>query len=134
MWFGRGSMFDNARSVGKVSNGMFWVGQKKFFIRRIRRWGEVVGSGEGGHGMCMGCVWHMHGMRVTYAWNRHAIRMEYAPIRVGDVWNMFGTRAGYVGNTCGMRMEHMEHVWNLYGKFIEYVRNMYRAYGGAYME
>ena len=27
-------MFDNARSAGKASNGTFWVGQKKFFIRQ----------------------------------------------------------------------------------------------------
>ena len=54
MWFGRDSKLDNARSVGNVSGREFWGGRTRKKIGRVRRCGEVVGRGEGGHGMWMG--------------------------------------------------------------------------------
>ena len=54
MGFGRISMFDNARYVGKRSDHAFVGGSKNFFGGRVRRCGEVVGRLEGVKRMCMG--------------------------------------------------------------------------------
>ena len=55
MGFGRISMFDNARSVGKRSDRAFGGGLKNFFIGRMRMRGEVVGRLEGVERNVHGC-------------------------------------------------------------------------------